>query len=161
MTLTKKRILGALAVTVLAATAVSAALSDGSGSTTSTHRSPATTKPAATPAPKPAGKTLASQKQPITISITSRIGHGNLVVILDNVPVFNEEFKKPPFLISQTTTWDPIQVSPGKHKLTAKVYSTKGKTYLSGVYDLEVSKTKGIELRVKMSGDKLTVEPAS
>jgi len=158
-----KKMLGAVAVSILVATAVSAALSDGSGSTTSTHRSTAktTAKPAAKPAPKSATKTLATTKQPITISITSRIGHGNLVVILDDVPVFNEEFKKPPFLISQTTTWDPIQVSPGKHKLTAKVYSTKGKTYLSGVYDLDVSKTKGIELRVKMSGDKLTVEPAS
>ena len=158
----KKMMLGALAASIVVATAVSAALSDGSGSTTNTHRSP-TAKTAPKPAPKatPAAKTLGGPKQPITISITSRIGHGNLVVILDNVPVFNEEFKKPPFLISQTTRWDPIQVSPGKHKLTAKVYSTKGKTYLSGVYDLDVSKTKGIELRVKMNGDKLTVEPAS
>ena len=157
-----KKMLGAVAATVLVATAVSAALSDGSGSTTSTHRSTSktTAKPAAKATPKTATKSAGS-KQPITISITSRIGHGNLVVILDDVPVFNEEFKKPPFLISQTTTWDPIQVSPGKHKLTAKVYSTKGKTYLSGVYDLDVSKTKGIELRVKMSGDKLTVGPAS
>ncbi|HEX4824165.1 MAG TPA: hypothetical protein VFV19_07610 [Candidatus Polarisedimenticolaceae bacterium] len=159
MTLIKRRMLGALAASILVATAASAALSDGSGSTTSTHRAPAA-KATAKPAPKAAAKS-ATQKQPITISITSHITHGNLVVILDDVPVFNEEFKKPPFLISQTTTWDPIQVSPGKHKLTAKVYSTKGKTYLSGVYDLEVSHTKGIELRVKMSGDKLTVEPAS
>jgi hypothetical protein len=82
-------------------------------------------------------------------------------VLLDGVPVFNEEFKKPVLLISQTTTWDPLQVAAGKHRLTAKVYDTKGKTYLSGVYNLEVSRTKGIELLFKMKGDRLTVEPAS
>jgi hypothetical protein len=86
--------------------------------------------------------------------------HGNLVVLLDGVPIFNEEFKKPVLLISQTTTWDPLQVASGKHRLTAKVYGTK-KTYLSATYDLNVSRTKGSELRFRMQGEKLTVEVAS
>jgi hypothetical protein len=102
----------------------------------------------------------AVEKSPITFSITSRIKEGNLVVLLDGVAVFNEAFQKPPFLISQTTKWDPIEVRTGKHKLTAKVYGPNGKTYISGVYNLDVRKN-GIELRIKMKGDKLTVEPAS
>jgi hypothetical protein len=85
---------------------------------------------------------------------------GNLVVMIDDVPVFNEKFQKPFLLISQTTTWDPLEVAPGKHRLSAKVYGTK-KTYLSAIYDLNVSRTKGSELRFVMKGDKLTVEVAS
>ncbi|MCM3877498.1 MAG: hypothetical protein NEA02_13920 [Thermoanaerobaculia bacterium] len=101
-------------------------------------------------------------KSPITISITSSIRHGNLVVFLDGKPVFNEEFQKPLLFISLTTTWDPpLQVTAGKHTFAAKVYGKEGKTYLSGTYDLDVSPTKGIELRVRVKGDKLTVEPAS
>jgi len=63
-------------------------------------------------------------------------------------------------LIAQTTTWDPLQVTAGKHRLSAKVYGTK-KTYLSAIYDLDVSRTKRSELRFVMQGDKLTVEVAS
>jgi hypothetical protein len=100
-------------------------------------------------------------KSPITISLTSTMRHGNLEVSLDGVPVFNEEFQKPFYVISQTTTWDPLQITAGKHKLTAKVIGTNGKTCLSGLYDLEVSRKNGIELRFKTKGDKLTVEPAS
>jgi hypothetical protein len=129
---------------------------------------PSTSKPShrgtAKPAAKPGARPVVPAhvpKSPITISLTSRIRHGILVVALDDVPVFNEEFQKPVFLISQTTTWDPLPVTPGKHKLTAKIYSEKGKTYVSGTYDLDVSRTKGIELRIRMKGDKLTVEPAS
>ncbi len=120
----------------------------------SAAKSPAksTAKPAV-PAPVP--------KSPVTISITSRIRRGNLVVLLDDVAVFDEKFEKSPFVISQTTTWDPVQVAAGTHKLTAKVYDAKGKTYLSETYDLEVSRTKGMEVRVRLSGDKLTVEPSS
>jgi hypothetical protein len=99
-------------------------------------------------------------KSPITISITSTMRHGNLVVLLDDVPVFNEKFQKPVLLISQTTTWDPLQVTSGKHRLSARVHGTK-KTYLSAIYDLDVSRTKGSELRFLMKGDKLTVEVGS
>ena len=101
-----------------------------------------------------------SPKSPVTISLTSTMRQGKLVVLIDEVPVFNEQFQKPLLLISQTTTWDPVQVTPGKHRLSAKVYGTK-KTYLSAVYDLNVSRTKASELRFVMRGDKLTVEVAS
>ena len=99
-------------------------------------------------------------KSAITISITSTMRHGNLVVLLDDVPVFNEKFQKPVLLISQTTTWNPLQVTAGKHRLSAKVHG-ETKTYLSAIYDLNVSRTKGSELRFLMKGDKLTVEVAS
>jgi len=114
-------------------------------------------------AKKPARSAASAvSKSPVTISFTSSIRHGNLVVFLDGKPVFNEEFQKPVLLIFQTTTWDPpLQVTAGKHTFSAKVYGKEGKTYLSSLYNLDVSPTKGIELRVRVKGDKLTVEPAS
>lgn len=115
-------------------------------------------------APKRSAKPTASKgahKQPVTISITSRIRQGNLVVYLDDVPVFNEKFEKPALLISQTTKWDPLQVTAGKHTLAATVYGANGKRYLSGVYELEISREKGLDLRIRMKGDTLTVEPES
>jgi hypothetical protein len=114
---------------------------------------PATT--AAAPA-VPAGAT----KTPITISLTSALRQGNLVVMLDGVPVFNEKFQKPMLLITQTTTWDPLQVPPGAHRLSAKVYGTK-KIYFSKLYDLHVSHTKGNTLRFVIQGDRLAVQLAS
>jgi hypothetical protein len=115
--------------------------------------------PAASPAATPAVSAVV-EKSRITISITSTLRQGNLVVELDGVPIFNEEFRKPLLLISQTTTWDPLQVVPGPHRISAKVYGTK-KTYFSSDYDLHVSRTKATALRFVMQGDKLTVELAS
>jgi len=115
--------------------------------------------PTANPAAQPAVG-AAVPKSPITISITSTLRQGNLVVMLDDVPIFNEKFQKPVLLISQTTTWDPVQIPAGQHRLSAKVYGTK-KTYLSALYDLDVSRTKASALRFVMQGDKLTVELAS
>ena len=97
---------------------------------------------------------------PITISIKSTLRQGSLVVMLDDVPVFNEKFQKPLLIISQTSTWDPLQVPAGAHRLTAKVLGTK-KTYFSKTYDLYVSPTKGSALRFVMQGGKLTVALAS
>ena len=114
-----------------------------------------TANAAATPAVSATGP-----KSPLTFSLTSSLREGNLVVELDEVPIFNEKFQKPLLLISQTTTWDPLQVPSGKHRLSAKVYGSK-KTYFSKVYDLQVSRTKGSTLRFVMRGDKLTVELAS
>lgn len=111
------------------------------------------------PAAMPAGRAVVPAS-PITISITSSLREGNLVVILDDVPIFNESFRKPVLLISQTTKWDPVQIPAGPHRLAAKVYGTK-KTYLSALYDLNVSRTKASDLRFVMKGDKLTVEVAS
>ncbi len=115
--------------------------------------------PTGNPAAKPAART-AVPASPMTISITSTLRQGNLVILLDDVPIFNERFQKPVLLISQTTTWDPVQIPAGQHRLAAKVYGTK-KTYLSALYDLNVSRTKGSALRLVMKGDKLTVEVAS
>ena len=149
---------GHLVVPVLLATAfqalVAGAWANAPSTSTVSHRAAA--KPAARHA-YPA----AVPKSPITFSITSTMRGGNLVVWLDDVSVFNEEFQKPLLIISQTTTWDPVQVPAGKHKLTAKVVGRNGKTYLSGIYDLEVSRTKGIELRFRTKGESLTVGPAS
>ncbi len=111
------------------------------------------------PAAMPAGRAVVLAS-PITISISSSLREGNLVVMLDDVPIFNESFRKPVLFISQTTKWDPVQIPAGPHRLAAKVYGTK-KTYLSAVYDLNVSRTKASDLRFMMKGDKLTVEVAS
>jgi len=113
----------------------------------------------ASPAAMPAVRTVVPAS-PITISITSTLRQGNLVILLDDVPIFNEQFQKPFLLISQTTTWDPVEIPAGQHRLAAKVYGTK-KTYLSALYDLNVSRTKGSALRFVMKGDKLTVEVES
>ena len=158
----KKQILGRLVVPVLAAVALQTLAAGTSMAAPSTSKPPErsnaklTTKSSARPAAR-----SGVPKSPITFSISSRIRQGNLVVLLDGVPVFNEEFQKPALMISQTTTWDPLPVAAGKHRLVAKVYDAKGKTYHSGVYELDVSRTKGIELRIKMKGDTLTVEPQS
>ena len=166
MFMTRK--LAHLVIPVLAAMAfqppVAAESAGARSASKSTYRS--ATKAPVKSTVKPASRRAATglrQQSPITISITSSIRRGNLVVSLDGVPVFNEEFQKPFFLISQTTSWDPLQVAPGKHKLTARVVGTKGKTYLSGVYDLDVSRnnTKGLALRIRVKGDGLTVEPTT
>ena len=115
--------------------------------------------PAASPSAKPAvGAAVATS--PVTISIKSMLRQGTLVVALDGVPVFKEKFQKPLLAISQTTTWDPLLVVAGTHRLTATVHGTK-KTYTSKTYDLQLSRTNGATLRFVMRGDKLTVELGS
>ena len=116
--------------------------------------------PTASPIAIPAVASAAVPKSPITISLKSTLREGNLVVILDNVPIFNEKFQKPFLLVSQTTTLDPLQIAAGAHRLSAKVYGAK-KTYFSAIYDLDVSRTKGAALRFVMQGDTLKVELAS
>jgi hypothetical protein len=110
--------------------------------------------------PAPPAVNAAVPTSTITISFKSTLREGNLVVVLDDAPIFNEKFQKPLLIISQTTTWNPLQVAAGAHRLTAKVYGTK-KTYFSKSYDLYVSPTKGAALRFVMQGDKLTVALAS
>jgi len=96
----------------------------------------------------------------MTISITSTLREGTLVVMLDDVPIFNEKFQKPALLIHQTTTWDPLQVAAGDHRLSATVIGSK-KKYFSKAYDLHVGSTGRSTLRFVMEGDKLTVDLAS
>ena len=110
----------------------------------------------ATPVATPSSKQATGPTSPITISIKSTMRQGTLVVVLDDVAVFAEKFQKPLLVISQTSTWDPLLVPAGTHRLTAKVVGTK-KTYISKSYDLHVSPTKGAALRFIMQGDKLTV----
>jgi len=107
-----------------------------------------------------ASKTLAP-KNKITISLSHWIRQGNLVVSLDDTPVFNEGFTKPIYLISQTTTWDPLEAPVGKHRLTARVIGKNGKTYTSGTYELQLGRSKAVELRIRMKGDKLTIDQTS
>lgn len=102
----------------------------------------------------------AAPTKPITISLTSSLRRGTLVVLLDDVPIFNEKFQKPLLAFSQTTTWDPLKVRPGTRRLSARVHGTK-KTYFSKSYDLQLSPTKEAVLRFVMQGDKLVVELAS
>jgi len=109
---------------------------------------------------KPATKTLAPQSK-VSISLSHRIKEGNLIVLLDNRPIFNEVFQKATLAISQTTSWDPISVPAGKHMLTARVNGKNGKTYKSGTYELQLSQKSGIDLIIRMKGDKLVVGPAS
>jgi len=70
-------------------------------------------------------------------------------------------FQKATLAISQTTSWDPISVPAGKHMLTARVNGKNGKTYKSGTYELQLSQKSGIDLIIRMKGDKLVVGPAS
>ncbi len=159
MSTIKMKALARLVIPAIAALTVPALVASASIAVPTAQSQHSAVKAAGKPASKSAAK--AATKSPITFSITSRIRRGNLVVTLDDKPVFNEKFQKPVYLISQTTRWDPVQVTAGAHKLIAKVYTDKGKTYLSGVYNLEVSRTKGIELRFRMKGEALTVEPVS
>ena len=108
----------------------------------------------------PSAKSLGA-KNTITISLSHRIREGNLVVTLDGTPIFREGFTKPIYLISQTTRWDPVEAAIGKHTLAARVEGKNGKSYLSGTYELQLSRSKGIELLIHMKGDKLTIDQSS
>ena len=159
---TTKRNMGRYVIPVLTATAVGllsvGALAAGSSSTAKRPVKPATTSVASA---KPAAKPASSAKSEITISLSSRIRRGNLVVTLNGTPVFNEKFEKATFAISQTTTWNPVVALPGKYKLSAQVSGENGKTYESDTYNLQLSGSKGIEILIKVKGDKLTIDQVS
>jgi hypothetical protein len=115
--------------------------------------------PAANPQAGPAAPGAAPTK-PITISLKSSLRQGRLVVLLDDVPIFNQKFEKPLLVLSQTTTWDPLKVTPGTHRLSARVHGPK-KTYFSKTYDLQLMSTKEAVLRFVMQGDNLVVDLGS
>ena len=117
-----------------------------------------TTLPAGEASLKPTAtrSTLAPQS-PVTIKLQSMTMKGTLVVTVDNVTVLNEPYSKPFFIIRQTTEWEPVKMTTGKHKISAKVVTSKGKTYVSDIYNLEIGKTSGIELLFKTQEGKLTV----
>ena len=58
---------------------------------------PTAVAPAAAAPAKPTSS-AAGPKSPVTISIKSTLREGDLVVVLDDVPIFNEKFQKP-FLV--------------------------------------------------------------
>jgi hypothetical protein len=136
----KTRALARLAMAVLAATACLILVAGESVARRAVHADAATS--------------------PITISLKSSLKEGNLVVLLDDVPIFNEKFEKSAMAVSQTTKWDPLEVESGPHSLTAKVYGAK-KNYVSPTYKLDVSATKASELRFVIKDDKLTAEVGS
>lgn len=114
----------------------------------------------ATPAAKAPAASAAAPTKPITISLKSTLRRGSLVVLLDDVPIFNQKFEKPLLVLSQTTTWDPLKVTSGVHRLSARVHGTK-KTYFSKTYDLQLTSTKEAVLRFVMQGDNLVVDLGS
>ena len=93
----------------------------------------------------------------VTISLTHRIRQGTLVVSLDGASIFNEQFSKARFAISQKTTWDPVEVRAGKHTLRAKVIGQDGSTYFSELYTVELPPSE-TALQIKIKGDKLVVQ---
>src|SRR5262249_47888594 len=125
------------------------------------------TAPANPPAARTTTASLAQRAKPIMraalspirIGIRSTLEEGNLVILLDDAPIFNGKFEKSILLVSQITIWDPIQVAAGAHRLVATVYGPE-KTYSSATYHLELPRRKGAALRFVMKGDKLNVTMA-
>ena len=146
-------LLGAAALLLLTAGASVAGSAGSSPARRTAARSARAAKPVLEPAVVPKGK--------ITISLSHRLRRGNLVVLLDGAMIFNEEFVKDGLVISQTTVWDPVEAPAGKHTLVAQVKGKNGKTYLSDTYDLRLSQTDGIEIRIRMKRDKLEIDPVS
>ena len=94
----------------------------------------------------------------VTISFAHRLRRGTLVVLLDGVAIFNENFSKAKLAVVQTTIWDPLKAPAGGHTLTARVNGEDGKTYVSDSYKFEFPPERGIELRIGLKGDTLTVK---
>ncbi len=94
----------------------------------------------------------------LTISLTHRVRNGTLAVTLDGRAIFNERFSKARLAIAQTTTWDPVQVTAGSHRISAKLTAEDGSTYVSGVSAIELPRAGETTLRIKVKGDKLVVE---
>ena len=142
---------------------------------------PAQKKP---PAPKPVKKPFAKTSEPhaavktaspppvpkvpvavapaptvdVTISFAHRLRRGTLVVLLDGVAIFNEQFSKAKLAVIQTTVWDPLKAPAGGHTLTARVSAEDGTTYVSDSYKFEFPPERGVELRIGLKGDALTVK---
>ncbi len=94
----------------------------------------------------------------VTISFAHRLRRGTLVVLLDGVAIFNEQFSKAKLAVIQTTVWDPLKAPAGGHTLTVRVNGEDGATYVSDPYKFEFSPEDGIELRIGLKGNALTVK---
>jgi serine/threonine-protein kinase len=117
-----------------------------------------TTTAAAPPLPAPVPPKPAVVTTKATFSLTHRIRQGTLVVSLDGVAIFREEFSKAKMAISQTTTWDPVKVSAGKHTLKAKVIGADGRTYQSDVYAVQLPRSPAATFRIRFKDGKLVVQ---
>ena len=113
--------------------------------------------PSPTAAPQPAPAPVPTTK--LTISLSHRMRRGTLSLSIDGARIFNEEFVKPRLVILQTTTWDPVNVSAGTHKLRARVRGEDGTVYLSPPQAVEVPRERGLEVRVRFKGDSLVILP--
>jgi serine/threonine protein kinase len=111
---------------------------------------PAVAKAAPAVAPKP--------MVDVTIRFAHRLRRGKLVVLLDGVAIFSENFSKAKLALVQTTVWDPLKAPAGRHTLTARVSGEDGATYVSEAYKLEFPPEQGVELRIGLKGDALTVK---
>ena len=113
--------------------------------------------------PQPSAQKAAPAVEPVpmvdvTISFAHRLRRGTLVVLLDGVAVFSEQFKKAKLAVVQTTVWDPLKAPAGRHTLSVRVNGEDGTTYVSDSYKFEFSPEEGIELRIGLKGDSLTVK---
>jgi serine/threonine-protein kinase len=109
--------------------------------------------------PKAAAPVAPAPTVDVTISFAHRIRRGSLIVMLDGVAVFNEPFSKSRLALVQTTVWDPLKAPAGGHTLVARVKGEDGTTYVSDPYKIEFPRDRGIELRIGLKGDSLTVKP--
>jgi len=113
--------------------------------------------------PRPSGPKVAPTVAPapmvdVTISFAHRLRRGTLVVLLDGVAIFNENFSRAKLAVVQTTIWDPLKAPAGGHTLKARVNGEDGKTYVSDSYTIEFPREKSIEVRIGLKGDTLTVK---
>jgi hypothetical protein len=117
-------------------------------------------KPASTVA-EPVGVAPVAKTADVTIRFAHRLRRGTLSVSLDGVTIFDEKFSKAKLVLVQTTVWDPIHAPAGGHRLLAKVTGEDGTTFVSEPYDVEFPVGQGIELRIGLKGDTLTVKPTA
>ncbi len=108
--------------------------------------------------PKVAAIVVPPKTVDVTISFVHHLRRGTLVVLLDGVAIFNEKFSKAKLAVVQTTVWDPLKAPAGGHTLIARVSGEDGKTHVSDSYKFEFPPERGIELRIGLKGDSLTVK---
>jgi len=116
---------------------------------------PETAPPAAAVAPA-ASPPVPARTASRALSLGHWISRGTLTVSIDGTPVLSEEFSKRKILPFQTTEWEPVAIPSGKHTLTAKVTTPKGKVYVSPPYGLDLGPGERSAIRVGFRNDALT-----
>jgi tRNA A-37 threonylcarbamoyl transferase component Bud32 len=111
------------------------------------------------PAPRSAAAATAAPARGaanVTIRFAHRMRHGKLVVLLDGKPIFDEQFSKSKFVITQTTVWDPLKAPAGVHSITARVQGDDGKSYASEALAVDWAQGQDVELKIGLKGEALT-----